>query len=805
MAAESLPDEILSKILSPALNESGDVLRYQGEITVRVPLGIQLGRARMQSIVTRRYPLTARALQAALGGNSDIDKFIKMLRLEDGFGASIQHILQKTPNLADIFLSLQVRASDSTDSTNGLALGLPSINPTRMIIYDHPIEPSETSMSWVSLMRSRRILGGEREAFVRSLGACPTLKSISFPAPGQMDVLLFLDLAENPRSKGSNLVRGGKYWPSPYHSTPDSLPLQQAAVSKYKPTISSPTNPSFQPLVSCPERVRERIWSRILFFAMLPLETLERDRDEHYRRLPYLLVSHLFHVRAFLPQRPSQVTDSKRLALPYLYRYVTFPRERSLHRFSHHVAAAPADAPPRTPRRQLSRVFPCTPHLTRLLGDSETRMPWAAVTALADAAGGTLEELSGFQFHETAGLKSESPAAFAKFTALRSLSWDGGYRPGLTASFLERKAPVPKDGLPALQFLHARSPEAFDILAQMELPKLRRVQFEMKFKGWGIPLLQKHSHKLTELEVEDVNIDREHSVLQVCPNVTILASRIAYDTKDNLGCPTEGFQHTALAMLILAKDVRSAKVKDEQEWATFFNRLEFACFPALREIRDLKEWVGEVGGWDAAARCPVWIGNSDLWITLPHSVPDILANNSLRGWGPKNADAVKPLRGTNLRWGRKNKEEEEFARLCPPSSMWLGLRVRDTSALALGRPWANTGGRVKVVDSVHGSGQHVPPVKNVETDVSSNSGVRVNNIAGGAFVPREREESDRRNVATKQSQQTPYTVSGAFFRRINNALYMPRPGGGLLVDCVVEELRWPRSNRIHQGTNGRSS
>ncbi|KAJ7229397.1 hypothetical protein C8J57DRAFT_1251995 [Mycena rebaudengoi] len=91
--------------------------------------------------------------------------------------------------------------------------------------------------------------------------------------------------------------------------------------------------------------------------------------------------------------------------------------------------------------------------------------------------------------------------------------------------------------------------------------------------------------------------------------------------------------------------------------------------------------------------------------------------------------------------------------------------------------------------------------------LSSNmsSGVRVNNIAGGAFVLREREEWDRRNVATKQSQQTPYTVSGAFLRRINNAIYMPRPGGGLLVDCVVEELRWHRSNRIQQpeGTDDR--
>jgi hypothetical protein len=99
-----------------------------------------------------------------------------------------------------------------------------------MIIYDHPIEPLRNKhvvglihaiekcvLKWSNLvcysfflneyhssnqnvisLPYMGILGGEREAFVRSLGACPTLESISFPAPGQMDVLLFLDLAENP-------------------------------------------------------------------------------------------------------------------------------------------------------------------------------------------------------------------------------------------------------------------------------------------------------------------------------------------------------------------------------------------------------------------------------------------------------------------------------------------------------------------------------------------------------------------------------------------------------------------------------
>jgi hypothetical protein len=151
MAAESLPDEILSEILSPALGVSEEMFSDTkgrspfASLSVSSSSALLVCRAWLRvatpllyHVVVLRSKAQARALQAALRGNPDLGNFIKMLRLEGGFGASIQHILQKTPNITDIFLSLQVRASDSTD---GLALGLQSINPRRMIIYDHPIEP----------------------------------------------------------------------------------------------------------------------------------------------------------------------------------------------------------------------------------------------------------------------------------------------------------------------------------------------------------------------------------------------------------------------------------------------------------------------------------------------------------------------------------------------------------------------------------------------------------------------------------------------------------------------------------------
>ncbi|KAJ6556625.1 hypothetical protein DFH09DRAFT_866830, partial [Mycena vulgaris] len=74
-------------------------------------------------------------LQTTLKSAPELGRFTKQLRVEGGFGNFMRDILQNTPNVTDIFLSLQIHSSDSS---SGLAFGLPLINPTRLIIFDNP-------------------------------------------------------------------------------------------------------------------------------------------------------------------------------------------------------------------------------------------------------------------------------------------------------------------------------------------------------------------------------------------------------------------------------------------------------------------------------------------------------------------------------------------------------------------------------------------------------------------------------------------------------------------------------------------
>ncbi|KAJ6596283.1 hypothetical protein DFH09DRAFT_1134556 [Mycena vulgaris] len=224
--ADALPDEIISEILSPALKVSEEQFAdTRSETSPFVSLSVSSSAALLvckawlrvatpllYHVVVLRSKAQARALQATLRDNPDLGTFVKMLRLEGGFGASMQNILQRTPNITDIFLSLHIRASDSTE---GLGRGLAYINPNRLIIFDDPLNVlknkqvvgligaiEKCAAKWTNLTRVGfpylGIMGSERESFVRAICVCPTLKAISFPSPGQNDVLLFMAVAENP-------------------------------------------------------------------------------------------------------------------------------------------------------------------------------------------------------------------------------------------------------------------------------------------------------------------------------------------------------------------------------------------------------------------------------------------------------------------------------------------------------------------------------------------------------------------------------------------------------------------------------
>ncbi|KAK7047002.1 F-box domain-containing protein, partial [Favolaschia claudopus] len=151
MAEVTLPDEIISEILSPALkvpdykfsslgpkspfakysvSSSAALLVCKAWLRVATPL--------LYNVIVIRSKAQGRALEDALRTNPDLGRFIKKLRVEGGFGSSMHTILKCATNVTDIYLSLQIHSSDSSA---GLAMGLPLINPQRLIIFDDRNNP----------------------------------------------------------------------------------------------------------------------------------------------------------------------------------------------------------------------------------------------------------------------------------------------------------------------------------------------------------------------------------------------------------------------------------------------------------------------------------------------------------------------------------------------------------------------------------------------------------------------------------------------------------------------------------------
>lgn len=146
--ADTLPDELIKEILSPALKVSDEsfsntshtspfstyskstsafLLVSKSWLRVATPL--------LYHVVVLRSKAQAQALEIALRGNRELGRFIKKLRLEGGYGTAMYQIITSAPNISDLFLSLVIW---SADSVSGLCRGLPKMNPMRVILCDDP-------------------------------------------------------------------------------------------------------------------------------------------------------------------------------------------------------------------------------------------------------------------------------------------------------------------------------------------------------------------------------------------------------------------------------------------------------------------------------------------------------------------------------------------------------------------------------------------------------------------------------------------------------------------------------------------
>ncbi|KAJ7649506.1 hypothetical protein DFH06DRAFT_1475870 [Mycena polygramma] len=172
-AANRIPDELISEILSPLLKHSDKVFSELGlpPVTVSTVLRhpchgcrarpvkdflvsftallepgyssstyllvckawLRVSTPLLYNVVILRTTAQAEALQAALKSTKEIGLLIKKLRVEGGFGMAMHTILNSAPNITDLFLTLCIWGSDNV---RGLCSGLRLINPGRVIVVD---------------------------------------------------------------------------------------------------------------------------------------------------------------------------------------------------------------------------------------------------------------------------------------------------------------------------------------------------------------------------------------------------------------------------------------------------------------------------------------------------------------------------------------------------------------------------------------------------------------------------------------------------------------------------------------------
>jgi hypothetical protein len=150
--AHKVPDEILKEILSPVLKvDDESFARANGpspfslrsysnsDILVVCKRWLRVATPLLYHVVVLRSMAQSQSLAHTLKKNRELGLFIKMIRLEGGFGASVHKIIVAAPNIKDIFLSLMIW---SHDSVVGLCKGLPLMDPFRVILQDGNYKPN---------------------------------------------------------------------------------------------------------------------------------------------------------------------------------------------------------------------------------------------------------------------------------------------------------------------------------------------------------------------------------------------------------------------------------------------------------------------------------------------------------------------------------------------------------------------------------------------------------------------------------------------------------------------------------------
>ncbi|KAJ7896791.1 hypothetical protein B0H14DRAFT_2495284 [Mycena olivaceomarginata] len=630
MSDHSLPDEIISEILSPALKVSDEVFSDTSEVSpfakytestsaylLVCKSWLRVSTPLLYNIVILRSKAQAKALSLALAGNKEPGQFIKKLRVEGGYGTPMLTILQSSPNISDLFISLEIYSSDNT---SGLCKGLSLLNPNRLILWDLSRKPPENKMvSQLLDALAKSISRWDRLTvfdcpFVRTTDRAqkvisPLIKSKRLHAlviPRVSASLWAYDMLKEcplkviyikeplkqyerthylPRFKNEPKLMALLKFTGKITRTLDELEPRQPESALELPLIAPSLNPSFTPLAGAPEDVYDKVWARVLHFAMsVPELANDVKWKDIPRRVPLLLVSKTFH----------------RLGLPSYYAHVMLRRSSAAPSFASALSRNPSLGP--HIRSLVIQYWSSIDHefgtdpmlaiLSRTSGllqfggnkelandkfsaDEEGPISWNAFEAMAQCSGSTLREC--FARIHTYQVASEN--VFASLTALRTLIWNS------STTFLE----VPNasaHGLPSLEKLRISSASTsfMTVLSRMKLPSLRRVILSCNSPSSEI-FLETHGPKLTELHVSSYFLSiMESRVLKLCPNLRSF-SILGYRPPDADDLYLSEPITSLVKMIFEASYVRRNMAKNEiAEWERFFTELNTESLPNLHEI-----------------------------------------------------------------------------------------------------------------------------------------------------------------------------------------------------------------------------
>lgn len=164
--AQKLPNELTREILAPILAVPDQIFT---DTSVTSPFSLipqssstvlevckawsRVGTPLLYHVVILRSSAQAQALERSLRLNDKLGRLVKKLRVEGGFGTSMRPILCATPNIVDLWLTIDL---PSTPTVSGLCSSLLNINPRRVILQNH---------TWKSNVPTRNLVERLTECF----------------------------------------------------------------------------------------------------------------------------------------------------------------------------------------------------------------------------------------------------------------------------------------------------------------------------------------------------------------------------------------------------------------------------------------------------------------------------------------------------------------------------------------------------------------------------------------------------------------------------------------------------------------